>query len=167
MYTRESLELIDKEQGFQKGLRPIGESFGLKSTSSGAMITKILVAQNDIPEPNPVNTEVEFKFMDDLTDRKRNAEVPYGDDGAFFPALVPESMVDNLREALKSFSHQWNFNKIEFFSKFQAFRLYKDGKHVDWIGLNEVSRRYQLKIPVAARTAARRLYTAPTKRAYT
>ena len=167
MYTRESLELIDKEQGFQQGLRPIGESFGLKSTSSSSMISKILTAQNDIPEPNLMVTSVEFLFMDDLTDRKRNAEIPYGDDGAFFPALVPDSALEKLSEALQSFSHQWNFSKVEFFSKFQAFRLYKDGRHVDWIGLNEVSRRYQLKIPVAARTAARRLYTAPTKRAYT
>ena len=164
-YTRASLELVHKEGGFPP-LREIGASLGVKSTSAQAIIVKILAAQNDVPVPDPANTRVELVYMDDLLAQKRNTEVPYGDEGDHFPSLVPKNSMESLEQALTSFSHQWNFNKIEFFHKFQAFRLYKDGQHVDWIGLNDMTRRYQLKIPVAARTAARRLYTAPTKRAY-
>ena len=104
--------------------------------------------------------------MDDLLKRARNTEVPWDDPGAFFPALVPEDKIEDIEKALVSFSHQWNITRLEFFNKFQAFRIYIDDKHVDWIGLNEVVRRYELKIPLAARTIARRLYTAPSQRAY-
>lgn len=165
MYTRESLELVMKEEQFP-ALKEIGKAFGVKSTSSKGMIDKILAAQNGAPVPSPSNTAVELLNLDELFKRKRNMEVPINDTGAYFLPLVAEDRADDIEKALMSFAHQWNFGGIEFFLKFQAFRLYKKGKHVDWIGLNEVIRRYELKIPLAARTIAKRLYTAPDPRAY-
>lgn len=165
MHTRESLELIQKRDG-HSALRDIGHIYGAKSTSSDRLIMKILEKQNDIPIPSPVNSPVEFSGFEGLTDRKRNLEKALGMAGDYFPSLVPESKIPDLEEALKSFAHQWNFNRIEFFLKFQAFRLYKDGKHVDWINLNEVVRRYNLKFALQAALMSRRMYTKPDKRAY-
>lgn len=165
MYTRESLEIVQKQDGFP-GLKEIGITFGVKSTSSEGMISKVLEAQNGAPKPDPTDTPVGITGLETLTHQPRNMEVPLSDEGAYFPALVPEGEIESIQKALLSFAHQWNFTKIEFFLKFQAFRLYKAGRHVDWIGLNEVIRRYQLKIPLAAKTSARRLYTAPDPRAY-
>ena len=164
-YTREGLELTLLEGGFP-ALREIGKSMSVKSTSSGGMITKILEYQNGAVVSNPVNVGLERVNFEMLTERARNMEVDPSDAGAFFPSLVPENQLDNLDEAIVSFCHQWSFNKIEFFGKFQAFRLYKDNQHVDWIDLNQLTRRYQLQIPIDARTAARRLYTSPIQRAY-
>jgi hypothetical protein len=166
MHTRESLEETFKSDGYP-GLKEVGKLFSVQSTGAEGLIKKILVAQNDKPEPTPLDVEVEYCFMETLTEQRRNTEVPYGEDGSYFPAMVPESQVESLRGALDSFCHQWAFGKVEFFAKLQAFRLYQDGVHRDWIGLNELSRRYNLKIPLAARSAAKRLYTAPQKRAYT
>ncbi len=164
-YTRESLELAQKEHG-HANLRDIGALLGVKSTSSEALITKILQAQNDKPAPNPSDSPVDFVGFDGLTAQKRNTEVPYGDDGWLFPALVDEARLEDLQNALLSFSHQWNFEKVEFFLKFQAFRLYKDGRHVDWINLKELINRYNLKLGLNAGLISRRMYTAPDKRAY-
>lgn len=165
MHTRESLEQTFESDGYN-GLKEIGKLYSVKSTGSEGLIKKILTAQNDIPQPTPNNVEVEFVGMVALTDRRRNTEVPYGDEGDFSNGLVPESKVEALTEALNIFCHQWAFNKVEFFAKLQAFRLYNENDHVDWIGLNELSRRYDLSLPLAAKSAAKRLYTAPNKRAY-
>ena len=165
MHTRESLELVKKQDG-HAGLKQIGDLYQVKSTGSESLITKILEAQNMQPKPSTSGSPVELLNMDDLLKRARNTEVPWDDPGAYFPALVPEEKMEDVEKALISFAHQWNVTRMEFFNKFQAFRIYIDGKHVDWIGLNEVVRRYELKIPLAARTIARRLYTAPSQRAY-
>ena len=164
-YTREGLELTHKQDGFP-GLREVGKLFNVKSTSAQTMISKILEAQNDVPTPSDSKSAVEFSGMEGLTARARNLEVDLSDEGSFFPPLVTTDKHDALKEAILSFCHRWNFDRIEFFGKFQAFRLYSKGQHVDWIGLNELSRRFDLGIPVAARTASKKLYTAPLKRAY-
>jgi|GEM_PF-4258802 len=166
MHTRESLEQTFNDDGYN-GLKEIGKLFSVKSTGAEGLIKKILTAQNDIPRPMPNNAEVEFVGMSALTDKRRNTEVPYGDQGDFANGLVPEDKVEILTEAINKFCHQWAFEKVEFFAKLQAFRLYRKGVHLDWIGLNELSRRYDLGIPLAAKSAAKRLYTQPQKRAYT
>jgi len=165
MHTRESLNLVQQQDG-HPGLREIGRIFGVKSVGSDTLITKILQAQNGAPKPSPSNAPVQLMNLDDLTAQRRNTEVPWDDAGAYFPPLVSEDQIDSIKEALTSFAHQWTFNKIEFFLKFQSFRVYKNDEHVDWVDLNQIIRMYQLKIPLAAKTIARRLYTAPIVRAY-
>lgn len=165
MQTRESLEEIFEADGYP-GLKEVGKLYGVKSTGAEGLIKKILIAQNDNPVPSDESVEIEYSLMESLSEQRRNTEVPYGEEGSFFPAMVPDNKLEPLKTALDSFCHQWAFNKVEFFAKLQAFRLYKDGAHVDWIGLNEISRRYDLGIPLAPKSAAKRLYTAPQKRAY-
>ncbi len=68
-------------------------------------------------------------------------------------------------EALKKFGHRWGFT-FEFALKFQAFRCIKEGKHVDWIQLNELCRMYKLPINPTVMVMSKRLYTSPTVRAW-
>ena len=42
-------------------------------------------------------------------------------------------------EWLNSLAEQYGFEKFEYLHKFRAFRCYSDGKHVDWIDINDLS----------------------------
>jgi hypothetical protein len=42
-------------------------------------------------------------------------------------------------EWLDSLAAQYGFNRFEYLHKFRAFRCYRDGKHVDWIDINDLS----------------------------
>jgi len=34
---------------------------------------------------------------------------------------------------------QYGFNKFQYIHKFRAFRCYKEGKHLDWIDINDLA----------------------------
>ena len=40
---------------------------------------------------------------------------------------------------LKSLHDRYGFEKFEYIHKFRAFRCYKDGRHVDWIDVNDLA----------------------------
>ena len=162
-HTRESLELLKRAEG-HKGLREVGEYFNVKSVSSEQLITKILEAQNGVPQPT--TGAVEIVGLEALTYRKRNLEKLFDEPGAYFPPLVTEDEIPNVEEALVSFCHRFAIDRVEVVPKFQAMKLFKNKKHVDWIGLNEMIKHYKLKIPLAFKTYSKRLYTKPEKRAY-
>ena len=42
-------------------------------------------------------------------------------------------------EWLDSLAAQYGFDRFEYLHKFRAFRCYSDGKHVDWIDINDLS----------------------------
>ena len=42
-------------------------------------------------------------------------------------------------EWLDSLAAQYGFDRFEYLHKFRAFRCYRDGKHVDWIDINDLS----------------------------
>ena len=42
-------------------------------------------------------------------------------------------------EWLDNLHNEYGFSKFEYVHKFQAFRCYKDDKHVDWIDINDLS----------------------------
>jgi len=67
-------------------------------------------------------------------------------------------------EALKDFSKNNKFTRVVFVRQFRAFRLYRGDSHVDWINLNELNHRYNLRLPKFS--GASREYQKPLKRAY-
>lgn len=101
-----------------------------------------------------------------MTSQVRNMEIPLGDRGDYFPRMIPLDKVDVIKEKLASFCHRFGFERMIFVQKLEAIKLYKKGRHVDWIGLNEVIKHYKLKIPFAPKTSSKRLYTSPEQRAY-
>ena len=42
-------------------------------------------------------------------------------------------------EWLDLLSAQYGFDKFEYLHKFRAFRCYREGKHLDWIDVNDLS----------------------------
>jgi len=40
---------------------------------------------------------------------------------------------------LDNLNKQYEFDKFEYLHKFRAFRCYKEGRHVDWIDVNELA----------------------------
>ena len=42
-------------------------------------------------------------------------------------------------EWLNALAEQYGFDKLEYVHKFRAFRCYRDGRHVDWADINDLS----------------------------
>jgi len=42
-------------------------------------------------------------------------------------------------EWLHDLAKQYGFDKFEYLHKFRAFRCYREGKHVDWVDINDLS----------------------------
>jgi hypothetical protein len=42
-------------------------------------------------------------------------------------------------EWLHDLAEQYGFDKFEYLHKFRAFRCYREGKHVDWVDINDLS----------------------------
>lgn len=168
-WTRENLFDVKRKRGFT-ALRDIGQTMGVKSTSSEGMINKILDAQDRKREAlQPVG---DYKFeclnQDMLYHRPVNMEEGIGPDDVSrprHPPLVDQREGEMIIDALKKFGTRWGFT-FEFMLKFQAFRCYKDGQHVDWIQLNELCKMYSLPINPAVMFLAKRMYTAPNVRAW-
>lgn len=40
---------------------------------------------------------------------------------------------------LGKLANQYQFTRFEYMAKFKAFRCYRDGRHVDWIDVNDLS----------------------------
>jgi len=40
-------------------------------------------------------------------------------------------------EWIESLANQYNFNKFVYMAKFKAFRCYREGKHLDWMSIND------------------------------
>ena len=166
-WTRDSLLEVQRKRGFT-GLRDIGNTLQVKSTSSDGLINKILNSQ-DARRIEPKSVDVEFACvgLDQLYhqpidyDKGRPADEPV----PRFPALVTEQEGGMIVEALKKFGHRWGFT-FEFMLKLQAFRCIKNGKHVDWIQLNELCKMYTLPINPAVMVLSKRLYTSPAIRAW-
>ena len=85
MYTRDTLEAVKAQDG-HPGLKQIGDLFGVKSTGSDSLMTKILEAQNGAPQPSSADAHVDLANMEGLVERKRNMEVPWDEPGSF---LIP------------------------------------------------------------------------------
>jgi hypothetical protein len=42
-------------------------------------------------------------------------------------------------EWLHDLAEQYGFDKFEYLHKFRAFRCYREGRHVDWVDINDLS----------------------------
>ncbi len=168
-WTMENLQEVQRKRGFQ-GLKDIGKTLGVTSSGSKMLIDKILNAQDERREQQNPSEAVEFNCanIQDLYRRPVNMEEGLGPDDQErprFPPLVDEQEGAIIIAALEKFGVRWGFT-FEFVLKFQAFRCLKDGAHVDWIQINELCKMYSLPINPSVLVLSKRLYTAPTVRAW-
>lgn len=164
-WTREMLLEVKRKRGFP-GLRDVGNTFQVKSTSSDGIINKILNAQ-DARQIEPKAAKVDFVCVgiEQLYHQPINYEEGRLGSVPRFQPLVTEPEGEMIVEALKKFGIRWGFT-FEFVLKFQAFRCIKNGKHVDWIQLNELCKMYTLPINPTVMVLSKRLYTKPNVRAW-
>lgn len=164
-WTREKLMEVKRVRGFP-GLRDIGVTLGVKSTSTEGIINKILNAQ-DVRKLEPKSVDVEFSCVgiEMLYHKPINYEEGRFGNIPKFPPLVTEQEGEIIIEALEKFGIRWGFT-FEFVLKLQSFRCIKNEKHVDWIQLNELCKLYSLPISPIQMTLSKRSYTAPDIRAW-
>lgn len=168
-YTRENLKEVLRKRKFA-GLKDIGKTLGVTSSGSERLIDKILdeqdkrKAERDDPKPPP---DFDCVNINDLYHQPVNLEVGVlaTEEHARFQPLVDQREGEMIIEALKKFGVKFGFT-FQFVLKFQAFRCMKDGKHVDWIQLNELCKMYSLPINPTVLVLSKRLYTAPAVRAW-
>jgi len=166
-YTLDNLNEVMRKRGFA-GLKDIGKTLEVTSSGSKKLIDKILNEQDKRRSqrsgPAP---DFECLNISALYHRPVNLEEGVLADEARprFPPLVDEQEGEMIIEALKKFGHRWGFT-FEFVLKFQAFRCLKDGVHVDWIQINELCKMYTLPINPTVLVLSKRLYTAPSVRAW-
>lgn len=173
-YTRDNLLDVKRDRGFP-GLKDIGKTFGVTSSGSDRLIEKILLAQDKREAEAAISvarqaveaSEFECTNINDLYHKPVNLEqgVLADEAHARFPALVDQREGEMIIEALEKFGIRHGFT-FEFVLKFQAFRCIKDGKHVDWVQLNELCKMYKLPINPTVLVLSKRLYTAPAERAW-
>lgn len=72
--------------------------------------------------------------------------------------------IEAIEDAITKFCSEQKFEKVFFHRPCRAFRLYRGNNHLDWINLNELSKRYELKLPDLMGSALK--YQPPVKRAY-
>ncbi len=169
-YTRDNLEEVKRKRGFA-GLKDIGKTLGVTSSGSVRLIDKILNEQDKRQaERADAQPPPEFNCLniDDLYRRPVDMEQGVDPDTyqrPRFQPLVDQREGEMIIEALKKFGVRWGFT-FEFVLKFQAFRCIKNGKHVDWIQINELCKMHSLPINPTVLVLSKRLYTAPAKRAW-
>lgn len=167
-YTRDNLLDVQRKRGFA-GLKDIGKTLGVTSSGSARLIDKILNEQDKRREEQKPSADVEFNCanIDDLYRRPVDMEqgAAPGENRPRFQPLVDQREGEMIIGALQKFGVRWGFT-FEFVLKFQAFRCIKDGKHVDWIQINELCKMHSLPINPTVLVLSKRLYTAPAVRAW-
>lgn len=59
--------------------------------------------------------------------------------------FLPEQFSD-IHSFVKKFQNRF-FTKLQYVHRFRSFKILKKEKHVDWISLNELMKRYDCRIP--------------------
>ena len=151
-WTRQRLLEIKAQHGIN-GLRQVAKPLGIKDTSMDRMMDKILEHQELRPMPEPQQSPFHTSQMAGVVE---------------FPVSRCKNpddcdRWDEVGESAEKFAAQWGF-ALQFVPRMNAFRCYKGDKHVDWISINELNRRYGLGIePMIGHE---REYQPPEKRAY-
>jgi hypothetical protein len=97
-------------------------------------------AKKDVVKKTPV------KVISQIAEPPKTLTNPFmyvGQDGLvdFLPGDEPEISV-----LVKKFQNRYGV-KLHYLHKFRAFKLYRRDRHVDWITLNDLMKRYDCRIP--------------------
>jgi hypothetical protein len=91
-------------------------------------------------EPEAIKVETEIKKSNLDTEVKFSFT---GEEG--LKAFQPDYF-DELKGLVKQFQSRFGV-RMQYIPKFKAFKLFRDGKHVDWIELNDLTKRYDCRMP--------------------
>lgn len=116
----------DTQQDAHEALIQEGKALGIKQAAN-------MKPENLIKRIEEIKLKREDKPNDEPMKKAPKVEVAVVDFGAKFLKSIGFDF-----EWLGPIAHRYRIDKFEYLHKFRAFRVYRDGKHVDWITVNEV-----------------------------